>query len=105
MRATRAFSQIKNAIVFAFNLPAIVKLSTATSFNFKLINQASLSHKKLTQARNQLLAKAAKHPNMLTSVRPNSLKNTPQFKININQKKAQALSVSINNINTTLSAA
>nr|AUN36408.1 RND efflux system inner membrane transporter CmeB [uncultured bacterium] len=34
MRATRAFSQIKDAMVFAFNLPAIVELGTATGFDF-----------------------------------------------------------------------
>ncbi|STI84066.1 acriflavin resistance protein B [Escherichia coli] len=39
---------------------------------------------------------------MLTSVRPNGLEDTPQFKIDIDQEKAQALGVSINDINTTL---
>lgn len=42
---------------------------------------------------------------MLTSVRPNGLEDTPQFKIDIDQEKAQALGVSINDINTTLGAA
>ncbi len=37
MRATRAFSQIEDAMVFAFNLPAIVELGTATGFDFQLI--------------------------------------------------------------------
>ncbi|MEN1396315.1 efflux RND transporter permease subunit, partial [Pseudomonas aeruginosa] len=64
MRATRAFSQIKDAMVFAFNLPAIVELGTATGFDFELIDQAGLGHEKLTQARNQLLAEAAKHTDM-----------------------------------------
>ena len=104
-RATRAFSQIKDAMVFAFNLPAIVELGTATGFDFELIDQAGLGHEKLTQARNQLLGEAAKHPDLLTSVRPNGLEDTPQFKIDIDQEKAQALGVSINDINTTLGAA
>ena len=105
MRATRAFSQIKDAMVFAFNLPAIVELGTATGFDFELIDQAGLGHEKLTQARNQLLGEAAKHPDLLTSVRPNGLEDTPQFKIDIDQEKAQALGVSISDINTTLGAA
>lgn len=62
MRATRAFSQIKDAMVFAFNLPAIVELGTATGFDFELIDQAGLGHEKLTQARNQLLAETAEAP-------------------------------------------
>ena len=34
------FSQIKDAMVFAFNLPAIVELGTATGFDFQLIDRA-----------------------------------------------------------------
>ncbi len=33
-RAMGTFSQIKDAMVFAFNLPAIVELGTATGFDF-----------------------------------------------------------------------
>ncbi len=39
-RAMGTFSQIKDAMVFAFNLPAIVELGTATGFDFELIDQA-----------------------------------------------------------------
>ncbi|MBJ8384865.1 efflux RND transporter permease AcrB [Citrobacter cronae] len=104
-RAMGAFSQIKDAMVFAFNLPAIVELGTATGFDFQLIDQAGLGHEKLTQARNQLFGEVAKHPDLLVGVRPNGLEDTPQFKIDIDQEKAQALGVSISDINTTLSAA
>ncbi len=47
----------------------------------------------------------AQHPDVLTGVRPNGLEDTPQFKIDIDQEKAQALGVSISDINTTLGAA
>ncbi|RPH24731.1 efflux RND transporter permease subunit [Buttiauxella warmboldiae] len=104
-RASAEFSKIKDAIVFAFNLPAIVELGTATGFDFQLIDQANLGHEKLTQARNQLLGEVAKHPDLLVGVRPNGLEDTPQFKIDIDQEKAQALGVSISDINTTLGAA
>ena len=104
-RASAAFSQIKDAMVFAFNLPAIVELGTATGFDFQLIDQAGLGHDKLTQARNQLFGEVAKHPDLLVGVRPNGLEDTPQFKIDIDQEKAQALGVSISDINTTLGAA
>ncbi|WP_312141473.1 multidrug efflux RND transporter permease subunit AcrB [Atlantibacter hermannii] len=104
-RAMGRFSQIKDAMVFAFNLPAIVELGTATGFYFQLIDQANLGHEKLTQARNQLLGEVAKHPDLLAGVRPNGLEDTPQYKIDIDQEKAQALGVSISDINTTLGAA
>ena len=104
-RASAHFSQIKDAMVFAFNLPAIVELGTATGFDFQLIDQANLGHDKLMQARNQLFGEIAKHPDLLVGVRPNGLEDTPQFKINIDQEKAQALGVSLTDINTTLGAA
>ncbi|MFP2507520.1 multidrug efflux RND transporter permease subunit AcrB [Enterobacteriaceae bacterium RIT711] len=104
-RASAEFSKIKDAIVFAFNLPAIVELGTATGFDFQLIDQANLGHEKLTQARNQLFGEVAKHSDLLVGVRPNGLEDTPQFKIDIDQEKAQALGVSISDINTTLGAA
>ncbi|WP_202302053.1 multidrug efflux RND transporter permease subunit AcrB [Dryocola clanedunensis] len=104
-RASAAFSKIKDGIVLAFNLPAIVELGTATGFDFQLIDQANLGHEKLTQARNQLFGEIAQHPDMLVGVRPNGLEDTPQFKVDIDQEKAQALGVSISDINTTLGAA
>lgn len=103
-RAMGAFNTIKDALVFPFNLPAIVELGTATGFDFQLIDQANLGHDKLTQARNQLLGMIAQHPDLLTQVRPNGLEDTPQFKIEIDQEKATALGVSISDINTTLGA-
>lgn len=104
-RASAHFAQIKDAMVFAFNLPAIVELGTATGFDFQLIDQANLGHDKLTQARNQLFGEIAQHPDLLVGVRPNGLEDTPQFKVDIDQEKAQALGVSITDINTTLGAA
>ncbi|MEB6380672.1 efflux RND transporter permease subunit [Leclercia adecarboxylata] len=104
-RATRAFSQIKDGLVFPFNLPAIIELGTATGFDFELIDQANLGHNQLTQARNQLLGMIKAHPDMLVRVRPNGLEDTPQFKLDIDQEKAQALGVSVSDINQTISTA
>ncbi|HKM95878.1 MAG TPA: efflux RND transporter permease subunit [Buttiauxella sp.] len=103
-RATRAFSQIRDGMVFAFNLPAITELGTATGFDFELVDQASLGHKTLTQARNQLLGDIAKRPDLLVRVRPNGLEDTPQFKLEIDQEKAQSLGVSISDINQTIAS-
>ncbi|EFE05645.1 efflux RND transporter permease subunit [Citrobacter youngae] len=104
-RATRAFSQIRDGLVFPFNMPAIVELGTATGFDFELIDQGGLGHAALTQARNQLLGMVAKHPDLLVRVRPNGLEDTPQFKLDVDQEKAQALGVSLSDINETISAA
>lgn len=103
-RATVALSKIKNAIVYPFNLPAIVELGTATGFDFELIDQANLGHTKLMQARNQLLEEVAKRPDIFVRVRPNGLEDTPQYKILIDQEKARTLGVSISDVNQTISA-
>ncbi|EHO8726874.1 efflux RND transporter permease subunit [Salmonella enterica] len=104
-RATRAFSQIRDGLVFPFNMPAIVELGTATGFDFELIDQGGLGNDALTKARNQLLGMVAKHPDLLVRVRPNGLEDTPQFKLDVDQEKAQALGVSLSDINETISAA
>ncbi len=45
------------------------------------------------------------HPDLLVRVRPNGLEDTPQFKLDIDQEKAQALGVSVSDINQTISTA
>ncbi|WP_067705293.1 multidrug efflux RND transporter permease subunit AcrB [Erwinia sp. ErVv1] len=103
-RAMQAFGAIKDAMVIPFNLPAIIELGNATGFDFELIDQANLGHDALTKARNQLLGMVAQHSDTLVGVRPNGLEDTPQYKLMIDQEKAEALGVSISDINTTIGA-
>ncbi|NHB59759.1 efflux RND transporter permease subunit [Photorhabdus sp. RW14-46] len=102
-RASAHFQTIKEGMVFAFNIPAIVELGSATGFDFELIDKANLGHDKLTAARNQLLGMIQQHPDMLVGVRPNGQEDTPQYRLRIDQEKAEALGVSIADINSTLS--
>ncbi|WP_315383064.1 efflux RND transporter permease subunit [Microvirgula aerodenitrificans] len=103
-RAMGAFSQIKDAMVFAFAPPAVVELGNATGFDLQLQDRGGLGHDKLMEARNQLLGMAAKSP-ALAGVRPNGQEDTPQLRINIDQQKATAQGLSIAAINDTLSSA
>ncbi|MBY5991469.1 efflux RND transporter permease subunit [Ferrimonas balearica] len=103
-RAQRAFFQIKEAMVFVFAPPAIIELGTATGFDMFLQDRTGAGHDALMQGRNQLLGMAMQNPT-LTNVRPNGLDDTPQFVIEIDQLKAEALGVNINTINDTLSTA
>ncbi|MEA2792615.1 MAG: multidrug efflux pump, partial [Acetobacteraceae bacterium] len=103
-RAMARFSQIKDAQVFAFAPPAVLELGNATGFDFELLDRGHAGHAKLMAARNQLLAAAAKDPRLM-AVRPNGLNDEPQYTIAIDQEKANAQSLSIADINTTLSAA
>ncbi|QLK88301.1 efflux RND transporter permease subunit [Arsenophonus endosymbiont of Aphis craccivora] len=102
-RANLAFSKIQEAIIFSFNIPAIPGLGTASGFDYELVDQGNLGHDKLMAARNQLLGLIAQHPDILQNVRPNGQDDTSQYRFYIDQQKAEALGVSINDINATLS--
>lgn len=100
-RAMREFSKIRNAMVFAFVPPAIMELGNATGFDFQLQDRAGLGHDALIAARNQLLGMAGAEKD-LTAVRPNGQDDTPQFRIDVDQDKAGALSLSLGEINSAL---
>lgn len=103
-RAFGFFSTIKEAMIFAFNLPPIPELGTASGFDMYLQDRGNLGHAKLMEARNQLLGMAGQSE-LLTQVRPNGLEDAPQLKIDIDFEKAQALGLTIASINDTLSTA
>lgn len=100
-RAYGFFSTIKEAQVFAFNLPPIAELGRATGFNLYLQDRGGLGHEALLSARNQLLGMAAQEPTLM-QVRPNGMEDAAQLKIEVDQLKAQALGVSLSEINQTL---
>lgn len=102
-RAFGAFSQIKDAVIFPVNLPPIPELGTSSGFDLQLEDQSGLGHGKLIEARNQLLAMAAKNPNII-GVRMQGLEDAAQLKIDVDENKASALGVSLGDINTALQA-
>jgi multidrug efflux pump len=103
-RAMKAFSQYRDAMVFALVPPAVQELGQASGFDVEMEDRGNLGHAGLMQARNQFLMMAAKDP-LLFGVRPNGLDDTPQLHINIDQEKATALGLSIADVNNTLNAA
>lgn len=103
-RAMGAFSQIKDAMAFAFYPPPIRELGNASGFDFQLVDRTGLGHDKLMQARNQMLGIAGKNPKLM-GVRPNGLSDVPQYKINIDNEKASALGLDVADINQTLQTA
>jgi hydrophobe/amphiphile efflux-1 (HAE1) family protein len=103
-RAMGAFSQIKDAMVFALAPPPVTELGTTGGFNLYLKDNAGAGHEALLAARNQLLGAAAQSP-LLSGVRPNGQEDTPQFRLQIDTEKAAALGVPVASINNTLSVA
>jgi multidrug efflux pump len=103
-RAMGAFSQIKDAMVFALAPPPVTELGTTGGFNLYLKDNAGAGHEALLAARNQLLGAAAQS-SLLSGVRPNGQEDTPQFRLKIDTEKAAALGVPVASINNTLSVA
>ncbi|MHB9086476.1 MAG: efflux RND transporter permease subunit, partial [Thiobacillus sp.] len=103
-RAMGAFSQIREAMVFAFVPPAVIELGTSSGFNVQLQDRSGLGHEALIAARNQFLGMAAQDAR-LVGVRPNGQDDTPEFQLDIDHAKAGALGVTVADINDTLSTA
>jgi HAE1 family hydrophobic/amphiphilic exporter-1 len=103
-RAMKAFSQIRNAMVFAFPPPSVIEMGTATGFDFQLLDRGGLGHDKLMAARNQLLGMAAKDAR-LTKVRPNGMEDVPEYRLDVDWERAGALGVPITSIYNDISGA
>ena len=103
-RAMGAFSQIKDAMVFAFAPPAVLELGNASGFDLMLQDTGGVGHEALMAARNQMLGMAAQSK-VIVGVRPNGQEDTPQYKITVDQQKAVALGLAIADVNRVLSTA
>jgi multidrug efflux pump len=103
-RARGAFSQIRDAMVFAIAPPPVTELGQTGGFNLYLKDNAGKGHEALVAARNQMLG-AAGQSKLLQGVRPNGQEDTPQFRLDIDTEKAGALGVSVADINAALTIA
>ena len=103
-RMFKQFGSYKDATIIPVSPPAIRELGTASGFDFELQDQAGVGHAKLMEARDMLLGMAGKDP-ALSLVRPNGLGDTPQFKVNIDREKADALGVAPADIDQVFSIA
>jgi multidrug efflux pump len=102
-RAAGKFSQIKDAIIFPLNPPAINELGNSTGFDMELQDLAGLGHEKLLAAQKQLLQMAATN-RVVVGVRVQGLEDAAQLKIDVDEDKASALGVSLADINATMQA-
>ncbi|QOG18929.1 MULTISPECIES: efflux RND transporter permease subunit [Bradyrhizobium] len=103
-RAMGAFMKIRDAMVFAVLPPSIPGFGNAGGFDLYLQDTGGNGHEALIQARNQLLGQLAADKRVVQA-RPNGQDDTPQFDLDVDQAKATALGVNLNDLNTTLSAA
>ncbi|MDP1028582.1 efflux RND transporter permease subunit [Sphingomonas sp. KR1UV-12] len=103
-RAMGAFSQYTDGMIFALIPPAVQELGNATGFDAQLVDTGGIGHEKLVQARNMMLGMAAQDK-ALAQVRPLSLDDAPQLKVNIDEDKARALGLDLSDVNSTIATA
>ena len=103
-RAFMKFMQLPDAQVFALVPPSVQELGQSSGFDIQMQDRGNIGHAALMQYRNQVLGMAMQN-RKLQGVRPNSLDDTPQLHINIDQAKANTQGVLLSNVNSTLSTA
>jgi multidrug efflux pump len=100
-----ALLKVRDAEVYALVLPAVPELGISSGFDLELEDRGNLGHAGLVAAENKLVQLAGKDPAVLANVRINALQDTPQLHVHIDEPRANALGLSIGDINNTLSAA
>lgn len=103
-RANMAFFRVKQAMIFAINVPPIPELAAVGGFDLRLQDRGGLGREKLLEARNMALGLAARNP-ALQGVRPEGQEAAPQVFLDIDRLKASALGVNLADLNETLQSA
>ena len=103
-RGMRALSQIREGMVFAFVPPAVPELGLSAGFDVQLQDRSGIGHEALVAARNQFLGMAAQDKR-LVAVRPNGQEDTAEYILDVDHAKAQALGVSVSDLNDALATA
>ena len=102
-RANMAFFRIKQAMIFAINVPPIPELAAVGGFDFRLQDRGGLGRDKLLEARNMALGMAGQNP-ALAGVRPEGQEAAPQVFLTVDRIKARAMGVDLGDLNDTLQA-
>ena len=94
---------IRSAVIFPFNLPPIIGLSTGGGFEYQLQNLEGREPAEMGGVLNGLLATANQDPK-LARVFSTFSASTPSIYLDIDRDKAQALGLSISDVFTALQA-
>jgi multidrug efflux pump len=103
-RAMGSFMQSRDAMMFAFNPPAVQGMGNSNGFDFFLQDMGGEGHRALFDARNRLVGDMGKSASLM-AVRANGQDDTPQLQVDIDQEKAGAFGLSLGDVNNTLSVA
>ncbi|WP_447577954.1 multidrug efflux RND transporter permease subunit [Achromobacter kerstersii] len=98
------FAAIDDGSIMAVNPPPIDGLGNSGGFALRLQDRGGLGRAALTEARNQLLAKANSSP-VIAYAMMEGLADAPQLRLDIDRQKAEALGVGFDTISTAISSA
>ncbi len=96
-QANGALSGIRDASIFVVNLPTVQGLGQFGGFDMYLQDRTGAGYQALSDARNMLLGQAAQNP-ALVGVRPNTLEDAPQLRLEVDRVQAQAMGLSVTDI-------
>ncbi|HST44448.1 MAG TPA: multidrug efflux RND transporter permease subunit, partial [Luteimonas sp.] len=96
-QANGALQGIKEASIFVVNLPTVQGLGQFGGFDMYLQDRTGAGYAALSEARNQLLGAAAQNPAVM-GVRPNTLEDAPQLRLEVDRVQAQAMGLSVTDI-------
>ena len=100
---TAATADIQEAIIMAFNVPALMGASSMDGFEFIVQTTEGASPAEMMGVVSKLIGKASTHPalrNVMTFYRVNS----PRLSVTIDREKAYALGVEVSDIYLTMQA-
>ncbi|WP_283603293.1 efflux RND transporter permease subunit [Serratia proteamaculans] len=103
-RAMAHFAKIRDAQVFSMSPPAIDGFGQSDGFTFELQAKGATTRAQLQVMRDQIIAAAGKNSS-LSAVRANTLPDTPQLQVEIDNDKLQALGLSASDVSRTLTSA
>ncbi|CUH67757.1 Multidrug-efflux transporter MexB [Thalassovita gelatinovora] len=101
-RVNRTFFQSRLGSVFVLQPPAIPGLGTSSGFTMYLVDQSGAGQEALSAAADQLVARG-NEDGRVTNLRGNDDATEPALKLQIDQQKAEALGVSVSDVNSMLS--
>jgi hydrophobe/amphiphile efflux-1 (HAE1) family protein len=92
-----AAQQIRSAVVFPFNLPPIIGLSTSGGFEYQLENLEGRSPEEMASAMQGMIAAANQDPR-LNRVFSTFTASNPSIWLDIDREKAQALGLAVSDV-------
>src|SRR5690606_20238222 len=95
--ANQALYGLRDAQIFVINLPTVNGLGAFGGFDMYLQDRSGKGRVALGQALGQLMGKASQNA-ALTAVRPNTLADAPQLRLDVDRTQAQAMGLSVGDI-------